>query len=97
MRPHSSVIFFFLNDTAPTDIYPLPLHAAFPIFYYKKTKRALVELYNRRSSIGLVGSGINVKTGAWTDSTSHIGGGIDSYYEYLLKSWLLFEIGRAHV
>jgi glycosyl hydrolase family 47 len=58
--------------------------------YYDKAKRALVELYNRRSPIGLVGSGINIKTGAWTDETSHIGGGIDSYYEYLLKGWLLF-------
>jgi len=59
--------------------------------YYAKAKRALVELYDRRSSIGLVGSGINVRTGAWTDETSHIGGGIDSYYEYLLKGWLLFD------
>jgi|SRR5579859_519144 len=58
--------------------------------YYEKAKRALTELFNRRSSIGLVGSGINVKTGTWTDPTSHIGGGIDSYYEYLWKSWLLF-------
>jgi hypothetical protein len=58
--------------------------------YYNKAKRALVELYNRRSSIGLVGSGINVETGAWTDTRSHISGLIDSYYEYLLKGWLLF-------
>src|ERR1700746_2760887 len=58
--------------------------------YYGKAKRALVELYNRRSPIGLVGSGINIRTGAWTDETSHISGGIDSYYEYLLKGWLLF-------
>ncbi len=58
--------------------------------YYDKAKRAVVELYSRRSPIGLVGSGINVKTGEWTDATSHIGGGIDSYYEYLWKSWLLF-------
>lgn len=58
--------------------------------YYDKAKHALVELYNRRSTIGLVGAGINVKTGAWTEPTSNIGGGIDSYYEYLLKSWLLF-------
>lgn len=58
--------------------------------YYDKAKRALVELYKRRSEIGLVGSSINVETGKWTDSTSHIGGGIDSYYEYLLKCWLLF-------
>src|SRR2546422_7610829 len=26
-----SSFFFFLNDTAPTEIYPLPLHAALPI------------------------------------------------------------------
>jgi mannosidase alpha-like ER degradation enhancer 2 len=58
--------------------------------YFDKAKHALVELYNRRSPLGLVGSSINVKTGAWLDPTSHIGGGIDSYYEYLLKSWLLF-------
>ncbi|HEY1936795.1 MAG TPA: glycoside hydrolase family 47 protein [Candidatus Angelobacter sp.] len=59
--------------------------------YYDKAKRALVELYSRRSAIGLVGSTINVETGKWIDTTSHISGGIDSYYEYLLKSWLLFE------
>ncbi len=58
--------------------------------FYDKAKRALVELYNRCSPIGLVGSTINVKTGAWTDATSHISGGIDSYYEYLLKCSLLF-------
>ncbi len=58
--------------------------------YFDKAKRAIVELYNRRSPIGLVGSGINVETGAWTDPSSHISGLIDSYYEYLLKSWLLF-------
>src|SRR5690348_5482843 len=60
-----------------------------PIFY-DKAKRAVTELYNRRSKIGLVGSSINVETGQWVDTTSHISGGIDSYYEYLLKSSLLF-------
>src|SRR5215475_12799117 len=59
--------------------------------YYDKAKRALIGLYSRRSSLGLVGSAINVETGKWIDTTSHIGGGIDSYYEYLLKSWLLFD------
>lgn len=58
--------------------------------YYDKAKRALVALYARRSPLGLVGSRINVETGLWTDSTSHINSGIDSYYEYLLKAWLLF-------
>ena len=58
--------------------------------YYEKAKRALVEVYNRRSAIGLVGSSINVETGKWIDTTSHISGGIDSYYEYLLKCSILF-------
>jgi mannosidase alpha-like ER degradation enhancer 2 len=58
--------------------------------YYEKAKRALVETFKRRSSIGLVGSTIDVETGAWTDTDSHISGGIDSYYEYLWKCWLLF-------
>ncbi len=58
--------------------------------YYEKAKRALVEVYNRRSPIGLVGSSINVETGKWIDPTSHISGGIDSYYEYLLKCSILF-------
>jgi hypothetical protein len=61
-----------------------------PVFY-DKAKRALVETYKRRSSIGLVGSTINVETGTWTDKDSHLSGGIDSYYEYLLKCWLLFD------
>lgn len=58
--------------------------------YYDKAKRAITELYKRRSAIGLVGERINVETGQWTEKTSHISGGIDSYYEYLLKGWLLF-------
>src|SRR5258706_3064940 len=61
-----------------------------PIFY-DKAKRALVGIYNRRSSIGLVGTWINVETGEWTDTDSHISGAIDSYYEYLLKCAILFD------
>lgn len=58
--------------------------------YFEKAKRALVETYNRRSKIGLVGEWINVETGEWTNTDSHISGAIDSYYEYLLKCSLLF-------
>jgi ER degradation enhancer, mannosidase alpha-like 2 len=58
--------------------------------YYEKAKRAVIELYNRRSKIGLVGDGIDIETGKWTGTDSSVSGGIDSYYEYLLKSWLLF-------
>jgi hypothetical protein len=58
--------------------------------FYDKAKRALVETYKRRSPLGLVGQSINVETGAWIDGDSHISGGIDSFYEYLWKCWLLF-------
>jgi ER degradation enhancer, mannosidase alpha-like 2 len=61
-----------------------------PVFF-DKAKRALVEIYKRRSPIGLVGTWINVETGQWTDSDSHISGAIDSYYEYLLKCAILFD------
>jgi mannosidase alpha-like ER degradation enhancer 2 len=59
--------------------------------FYDKAKRALVEIYKRRSPIGLVGTWINVETGQWTDNDSHISGAIDSYYEYLLKCAILFN------
>lgn len=58
--------------------------------YYEKAKRALVETYKRRSPIGLVGTNINVDTGKWTKTESHVSGEIDSYYEYLLKCSILF-------
>ena len=58
--------------------------------FYNKAKHAVVEVYNRRSKIGLVGTQINVETGEWTNTDSHISGMIDSYYEYLIKAYLLF-------
>ncbi len=58
--------------------------------YYHKAKNAVVQLYKRRSKMGLVGEEIDVESGAWTNRNSHIGGGIDSYYEYLLKCARLF-------
>jgi len=58
--------------------------------YFDKSKNALVQLYNRRSKIGLVGEEIDVDSGQWVSRASHVGGGIDSYYEYLLKCARLF-------
>ena len=58
--------------------------------YYDKAKRALQALFERRSSLGLVGEVIDVETGRWVSPSSHAGARIDSYYEYLLKSWKLF-------
>ena len=60
-----------------------------PVFF-EKAKAALVALFDRRSKIGLVGEEIDVETGGWLGRTSHVSGGIDSYYEYLLKASILF-------
>jgi glycosyl hydrolase family 47 len=60
-----------------------------PVFF-EKAKTALTALYNRRSKLGLVGEEIDVETGEWITQDSHVGGGIDSYYEYLLKCSRLF-------
>lgn len=58
--------------------------------FLEKARRALLILHERRADTGLVGEGINVETGAWTNPASHVGGGIDSYFEYLLKCERLF-------
>lgn len=58
--------------------------------YYEAAKRATKALYSRRSPLGLVSQDIDIQTGKWLDDRSHIGACIDSYYEYILKGWLLF-------
>ncbi len=59
--------------------------------YYDRAKRALTATFDARSEIGLVGNRIDVRTGQFTSRRSHIAGGIDSYYEYLLKCDRLFS------
>ncbi|KAI9882537.1 MAG: hypothetical protein M1823_005716 [Watsoniomyces obsoletus] len=54
-------------------------------------KRAFWEIWNRRSSIGLVGSGIDAETGLWTSGTTGIGAGVDSFFEYAFKSHILLS------
>lgn len=60
--------------------------------YYDKAKRALVAVFERRDpKTGLVGEVMDVATGEWTSTASHVGARIDSYYEYLWKCWKLFD------
>ena len=49
-------------------------------------KRAFWSVWERKSSIGLVGSGIDAETGNWANSYTGIGAGIDSFYEYAAKA-----------
>ncbi|MEX2115378.1 MAG: glycoside hydrolase family 47 protein [Bacteroidota bacterium] len=58
--------------------------------YYNTAKKAVIEVYKRRSDIGLVGTWMDANTGEWLDPDSHLSACIDSYYEYMIKCWLLF-------
>ncbi|MER3471226.1 MAG: hypothetical protein C4330_07805 [Chitinophagaceae bacterium] len=49
--------------------------------YYAAAKRAVMQVFKRRSKLDLVGTQIDVNTGKWTNTDSHISGMIDSYYE----------------
>lgn len=58
--------------------------------YYQAAKKANMAVWERVSDINLVAELIDVETGEWMHGTSHICAGIDSYYEYLYKAYVLF-------
>lgn len=51
-------------------------------------------IFDRRSKIDLIGNLIDVNSGQWIYSWSGIGAGSDSFYEYLLKSYILLGDSR---
>lgn len=58
--------------------------------FEKAAYKAFFALWNRRSNIGLVGNTINIWTGTWTlPEVTGIGAGIDSFYEYALKWYIM--------
>ncbi|CAI5526972.1 unnamed protein product, partial [Closterium sp. Naga37s-1] len=59
-----------------------------PIFQ-EKAEAAVVALYRRRSPLNLVGNGISSTSGVWLQRESTAGAGVDSFFEYLLKGYLL--------
>lgn len=52
--------------------------------------RAVETLWKLRGKTGLFGNSIDVESAEWLGESSGIGAGIDSFYEYLLKSWIFF-------
>ncbi|KAI8924474.1 glycoside hydrolase [Entophlyctis helioformis] len=58
--------------------------------YEKAAHRALLGVWARRSEIGLVGNTLSIFHERWIDQQAGIGAGIDSFYEYLLKAYILF-------
>ncbi|KRX45113.1 ER degradation-enhancing alpha-mannosidase-like protein 2 [Trichinella murrelli] len=59
--------------------------------YERAALNALQQLWNHKSSIGLVGNHIDVQTSMWTATDAGIGGGVDSYFEYLVKGGALIN------
>lgn len=59
--------------------------------YYQTAKRATKAIFDRRSEIGLPGENINVYSGEWEgEQWHHLQAGVDAYYEYMYKSWMIF-------
>ncbi|PGH16942.1 hypothetical protein AJ80_05010 [Polytolypa hystricis UAMH7299] len=56
-------------------------------------KRAFWAVWTRRSDIGLIGAGIDAESGNWVSPYTGIGAGIDSFFEYALKSHILLSEG----
>lgn len=54
-------------------------------------KEAFWAVWRHRSSIGLIGSGIDAETGQWVSPFTGIGAGIDSFFEYSLKTHILLS------
>jgi hypothetical protein len=54
-------------------------------------KRAFWAVWERRSSIGLLGAGVDAENGQWIGPYSGIGAGIDSFFEYALKTHILLS------
>ncbi|KAE8351548.1 putative ER glycosyl hydrolase [Aspergillus coremiiformis] len=57
-------------------------------------KRAFWAVWARRSQIGLVGSGIDAESGKWIHPYTGIGAGVDSFFEYAFKSYILLSSGE---
>ncbi|XP_020672599.1 alpha-mannosidase I MNS5 isoform X2 [Dendrobium catenatum] len=58
--------------------------------YENAARHALQKLWSMRSSLNLLGTTLDVVTGEWIEYSSGIGAGVDSFYEYLLKAYILF-------
>eukprot|EP00118_Oscarella_pearsei_P011592 m.78695 g.78695 ORF g.78695 m.78695 type:complete len:576 (+) comp36114_c0_seq9:62-1789(+) len=59
--------------------------------YEGYARRAVDTLWEKRDpETGLLGNSINIHSGEWIGKMSGIGAGLDSFYEYLLKSYILF-------
>jgi len=62
--------------------------------FEKKARVAVDKLFEKRSRLHLLGNTLDADSGGWINRQSSAGAGVDSYYEYLLKAYLL--LGDPH-
>ncbi|ORX78021.1 seven-hairpin glycosidase, partial [Anaeromyces robustus] len=53
-------------------------------------RKALFEIWSKRSNLDLLGNTIDADTSNWSYSVTGIGAGVDSAIEYMLKAYILF-------
>jgi mannosyl-oligosaccharide alpha-1,2-mannosidase len=59
--------------------------------YVRAARRAQQAVVERRSSLDLVGTALDVETGRWTDRRATINPPVDSFFEYLWDGWDLLS------
>jgi ER degradation enhancer, mannosidase alpha-like 1 len=60
--------------------------------YERVAHRAFIEVYKRRNpTTDLLGNTIDAETVLWTNTITGIGAGIDSFLEYAVKAYILFQ------
>ncbi|KAI0976869.1 glycoside hydrolase family 47 protein [Xylaria arbuscula] len=59
--------------------------------FEQAAKRAFWAVWSRRSNIGLIGAGVDAEEGHWIGGFAGIGAGIDSFFEYALKTHILLS------
>lgn len=65
------------------------------MFQQEKAHRSMDSLWSlRHRSSNLMGTVLNVDSGDWVRRDSGVGAGIDSYYEYCLKAYVLLGESR---
>lgn len=63
--------------------------------FERAAKRAVRGLWERRSSLGLLGNHIDITSGEWTHKDSGIGSGMDSFFRIPVEGCYLFPGSRV--
>lgn len=72
------------------------MHAGIPQFEFH-AKRSLQVLWSMRTPLGLFGTALDMNRAVWLDNNGGIGASADSFYEYLLKAYILFGETSLHL